>query len=333
MNPEPHEPQPPPSDSQTPVYWPTVVAVLLGGLIGFLHLISRSREAPHALTHPVANAVGQIGVFAAPVFLGILAGVVWPAKPYLRALLLSLCCLLIGAPLMGEGAICLIIAIPIAVLTTLLSALCASAIARRSGRASYLLLVLPFAASEYERLHPTPLPQPETIADSVIVPASPAQVWRSIEMLDIRFLKPAPWITRIGAPAPHALQGGGAFVGAERRVLFGNGVVLATVIKALPEERFDIRLSVEKSGREFFDHWMVLGDSSFMLAPLPGGRTRLTHVTTYRPLSSPRWYFRPVERFLGHAIQRYMLEAYAEQHFDAARPLVRPAPAPHIALR
>lgn len=327
------EPQPPPSDSEPPVYWPTVVAVFLGGLIGLMHLVGRNRQSPHEIVNPVANAIGQVGVFAAPVFLGILAGAVWPQKPYSRGLLLSLVCLIIGAPLMGEGVVCLIIALPIAVLTTLLSALGASAIAKRNRSASFLLLVLPFAASEYERQHPAPLPPPETIADSVIVPASPAQVWRSIEKLDIRFLKPAPWVTRIGAPVPHALQGGGAHVGAERRVLFGNGVVLATVTKALPEERFDIRLTVEKSGREFFDHWMVLGDSSFTLAPLPGGRTLLTHATSYRPLSNPRWYFRPVERFLGHAIQRYMLEAYAEQHFDAARPRPLPRPAPHLALR
>lgn len=325
------EQQPPPSASETPVYWPTVVAAFLGGLIGFLHLVRSEPGVPFIGDRSVARAIGQIGIFAAPVFLGILAGIVWPARPLKRALLLSIFCLLIGAPLQGEGAICLIVAVPIAVLTTLLSAFIAAALTRRFGRASQLLILLPFAASAYERLHPPPLSSPETISDSVIVQASPEQVWSSIEKLDIRFLKPPPWVTRIGAPVPYALRGGGAHVGAERRVLFSNGVVLATVTQARPGERFDIRLRVEESGREFFDHWMVLGDSSFLLAPLPGGRTQLTHVTTYRPLSSPRWYFRPVERYLGHAIQHYMLEAYAEQHFDAARPL--PGPAPHVAWR
>jgi hypothetical protein len=99
-------------------------------------------------------------------------------------------------------------------------------------------------------------------------------------------------------------------VGDVRRVEFFNGVLLATVISSEPGRRFDIDLRVEQSGREFFDHWVELGTSTFVLDDAPGG-TALTHRTTYRPRAFPRWYFRPAERLLGCAVQQAMLDGYA----------------------
>ena len=116
-------------------------------------------------------------------------------------------------------------------------------------------------------------------------------------------------------PVPVAIHGGGTSPGSVRRLIFANGVVRAKVVAAVPPERFEVSLSVEQSGREFFDHWVSLHDSTFGLEALSAERTRITHRTRYQPRLQPRWYWEPIERHLAGLIQGYMLEAYGEQIF------------------
>jgi hypothetical protein len=77
-----------------------------------------------------------------------------------------------------------------------------------------------------------------------------------------------------------------------------------------------VELSIENSGREFFDHWVRLGRSTFRLERLPQGRTRIVHATKYWPRLRPRWYWAPVENQLAQVVQAYLLEAYAKQIFS-----------------
>ncbi len=154
----------------------------------------------------------------------------------------------------------------------------------------------------------------ETYADTIVIDAPPEVVWASIERLHLDFATQAPWVVQ-ALPRPLAIRGGGASVGSERRVIFDNGVVLARVTASDPPRSFEVALSVEQSGREFFDHWSDLETSRFVFEALPDGRTAVTHSTTYRPLAWPRWYFAPAERALGSVLQRHMLEAYAAELF------------------
>ncbi len=303
--------------------WAKWVAAAVGAVVGAL--------ANRHIGGPQLDGVGLASLYALPLLLGVLGALASPSRPYRGALVLSAISLLVATPLLGEGVICLIFIAPWhCLLSPLMGGLAAMFLRRyRTGswsKAALVLLALGGAAGA-PRLDAR-LADPdarETFADSVVVDATPEQVWRSIERLHMDFSTPAPLILA-GLPRPLGIEGGGAEPGAERRVIFDNGVVLARVTAADPPRSFDLDLSVEQSGPEFFDHWAELMDSRFVFEPLPGGKTRISHVTTYRPLAFPRWYFGRAERLLGPVVQRYMLEAYAAELFPTDRAPVAALP-------
>ncbi len=298
--------------------WPWAVAAGVGGVMGIFHLLGR------AASDIPGVAIGQIGLYAAPIFLGILSGLFFDQKPAVKSLGLSLLCLLIAAPMLGEGFFCLVFILPVHLVISPIAATISSNVLNRRRKAlprvdgvELLLLLLPFGAAVASRMNPPDAVPEVVLVDSVLADAPPEAVWRSIELLQFQFDGTAPLLVRAGLPLPLEIRGGGAFVGAERRVIFSNGTVLARVTRAEAPRSFEVALWVEQSGTEFFDHWSVLGTSRFELEATADGRTRITHSTSYRPLSFPRWYFEPIERHLGARVQRYMLETYAQQAFPS----------------
>jgi len=256
---------------------------------------------------------------AGPWIMGVLAGIFYPRNAVWMSLLLSAVSLLVFAPLAGEGAICVIFIAPWFLVVAPVSALITTAAGRWMKRtqqplAALFLVLLPSGALWLEERFPTPV-EPVTLSNSVIIPAPVEQVWEELAAVDLSVAREAPVLVRALLPQPLGVAGEGAHVGAERRVTFHNGVVVARVIRSEPPVRFEMDLTVTESGREFFDHWARLGRSSFVLEPLADGRTRLTHATSYEPRITVRWYSEPFERRLGELLQGYVVEAFAEQLF------------------
>lgn len=284
------------------------IAVLIG-VTGALLLSQRG----------TTGDVGLLTLCAAPVALGLLAGLGWPDRAVRRGLALSACTLLFAAPLMGEGAICLIVIAPWHLVLTPLFALLGAWATRRwqlgpwvkAALAAGLLTLVVVAPRLDARLMDAPAPI--TLSDRVVLNASPEAVWASVERLHLDLDGRAPLWMRALLPVPREIRGGGADPGAERRVIFDNGTLLARVVSAEAPRRFEVALSIEDAGSEFFDHWIVLERSTFTFEPLPDGRTAFTHTTTYRPRHAPRWYFAPIERALGGEIQGWLLEEYGRQ--------------------
>lgn len=305
-----------PSDSKEP-FLPWIIAVALGGASALMHL-----AGPHDIydfAFKGTRAIGQLILYAAPLFLGILAGITYRKGAAQHALVLTFLTLTVAAPLMMQDLICLIVIVPVYIVVAPITAWLTSLVAnaRRRQRAGHvgvemLLLLIPITGALMERLVPPPLPEPVELVDSVVVDVPRGDVWRSLDTLHFSFeATEAPWAVRTLMPVPLGIEGRGARVGAERKVIFSHGVVTAQVIRSAPPESFAFRLAVTESSPGFLDHFALLGDSQFLLEEVSPHRTRVTHRTSYRPLAYPRWYFAPVERWLGGLTQRYMLEAYA----------------------
>src|SRR6266511_131017 len=231
--------------------------------------------------------LGAVLLCAMPVLLGILGGTFRPARPARTGLLMGGLALAGGIPILGEGAVCLIVVFPIYVLAVVIVAAITGAIVRHRrgkrapGALTIGLLLLPAAASWVDvHLPARPLPT-VTIADSVVIDAPRDAVWATVAHLELGFPDHAadPVDAALAAilPRPRALVGDGVATGSVRHVVFDNGSLLATVTRAEPPRRFDVDLRVEQAGREFFDHWAQLIDASFTFDALPDGRTRITH--------------------------------------------------------
>lgn len=296
-----------------------LVAVAIGAVGGLLFLGGRLSTSSDGANQALGS-IGWVTLTTGPWIMGVLAGIFYPEKAMRTSLLLSVVSLLIFAPLAGEGAICIIFIAPWFLVVAPVSAALTAAVARWRKRtqqplAALFLLLLPSGALWLEERFPTPV-EPVTLSNSVIIPAPVEQVWDELAAVDLSVTRRTPVLIRALLPQPLGVAGDGAYVGAERRVTFHNGVVLARVIRSEPPLRFEMDLTVTESGREFFDHWAKLGRSSFVLEPLPDGRTRLTHATSYEPRVTVRWYSEPFERRLGELLQGYVIEAFAEQLFS-----------------
>ena len=267
--------------------------------------------------------MGAIAICAMPVLLGIMAGRFRPDRPMRTALIMTAIALVGGLPILGEGAICVIVICPLYLIVGVVTAGITGAVVRGRRLPPRLFeIVLLLVPAVGIRLESQLLREPRdvvTIADSIVVDAPRDAVWSTVSRLELHLSErpstlPARVLTAM-LPRPTALVGEGVSVGDVRRVVFDNGTLLATVTRSEPLRRFDIDLRVEQAGREFFDHWAELLNATFTFDEIPGGRTLITHATRYRPRVSPRWYFEPLERLFAKKVQAFLLEEFARQRF------------------
>jgi hypothetical protein len=298
-------PAPPPPSSPPPTQrkqprldFGLGLALVAGGLFTVIYrclIVAR-------LDRSVAMFVGV------PMFLGTFAAGTNPRGAVGAAMKYVTLCLCVFAPLLGEGAVCLLMAAPI---VYPVAALCAWGASRPAGGKLRAAAVVPFLAGLYARTPASELPKVE-ITDTLDVDGTPAEVWTAADHLVLP-LAPPPLFLRGGFPTPIAVQGQGLSPGSERRIVFDNGTVVAHLTAADSGRRAAMTISYENVGPEFFDRWLLLDDSTFIFDPLPEGRTRITHTTHYRRLLAPGFYFGPLEEYGVHEMQRYLLDSFRDQ--------------------
>ena len=290
------------------------------------------------------EGIGMATIACVPLVVGVLM-TLYPGKDSRRrhgtsvgrGVLASFIATLVALPLIDDGAICLLFALPVTMsLTAIFSAAGVSLLSRRLAQldakvraalAMMLALLAPLVARPIDQVlffHPD---DRGAITSTVTLPFSQEQVWRSLRFLEVKFNRPSPLSLEALLPIPTELSGGGAQPGAVRRVAFDNGVVVATVVELQAPTRYGIDLHLEDPGREFFDHWIDLRHATFDLVAAGPASTTLTHTTTYRPLLYPRVVFAPIEQILGSVIQQNLVDAYA---LDV---LSRGPPPQHLAER
>ncbi len=275
----------------------------------------QGRDNPWDSFPSLVSAVWMTLPWLVPIAFGFYAASL-PSSPFISrpsvAFKMSCVALAAAAPLMREGIICYIVILPwhmiIAPLVAWLTE--RSETESRESYVNRILALALFLTAGYGTM-PHGSASPVLLEDSIDVALPRAEVYASIAHLYLPMRDASPWWMRTLLPEPLAIEGGGNEVGSERRIRFSNGVLLARVHQAHAPESFTFRVTVEQAGREFFDHWLEFGDSTLRFEELSPTRTRIVHSTEYTPRAAPRWYFAPVERVLGHAIQGNLLSAYA----------------------
>ena len=286
----------------------------------------------------IDGVLGYGFVFVMPVIISSLLALLTPKKTSKQTIgytaLVHLATFAVTA-VIGEGAICLLMATPILFgVSSALALMTKSFVeegllprADKKYRALLAILIsvgLPPAARSFDQAMFGDPGVRDVTSARIHVDAAPDRVWASLQHLDVRFDAPQRWTWAWLLPAPTALVGDGARVGAVREVRFENGTVAAIVTHLDAPRRYDIDLAVTESGREFFDHWIDLKTSRFDIEDDSHGGSFVVHTTTYRPLMYPRFVFRPLEHFFGGLIQQELLDTYG----DAVLPRVQAAGAP-----
>lgn len=320
-----------PTEIRRPVspFWPrstwgsAALAVGLSGLLGVLG------------TWIVVRWIGSYGLtlfLALPFVMGY--GVVWIHSrthevTYMKMLLLiSLCILFTGAGIIAiaiEGAICLVMAAPIAWFLALCGGTLALLIHAQVGFGrehtstfGAVLLTLPMLLG-LEHVAPPPTPRFQ-VRTSIEIAAPPEVVWKRI----IAFPplgKPTELAFRyagIAYPIEARIKGEG--LTADRECRFSTGSFKEPILVWEPGKHFafgvadEPLLMTETSPygqirvRHLDDHDFQPERADFILTSLPNGGTRLEGTTTYQNKMWPGMYWRLYTDAIVHSIHHRVFE-------------------------
>ncbi len=217
-----------------------------------------------------------------------------------------------------EGAICLVMALPIAIPLTLLGA----TVGRRaatSGRgqtspAMFMLLALPLAAA----IEPAGGRLTHEVRSSVVIDAPPDAVWPHVVAFR-EIPEPADWLFRAGVAYPIRARIEGSGVGAVRYCVFSTGSFVEPITRWEPGHRlsFDVadspapmhELSPYRDVSPPHLHgYLQSKRGEFRFVDLGDGRTRLEGSTWYELDMAPEAYWQIFSDALIHRIHQRVLD-------------------------
>ena len=264
------------------------VPFCVGYLGAFLHV----RRFPAARVAPFAIAAVSLGLLS-----GLMLALAW------------------------EGAMCVVMAAPLALAVAMLGAKWGQASARRfTRRPAYMTIAaLPLILIAEAAMNPAPPVQ--RVESSIVINATPAVVWKHV--IAFPEIDEAPeWYFRAGIAYPLRARIDGHGPGAIRYCEFTTGAFVEP-IEIWDEPRL-LQFSVasnpppmrELSPRGEIDPPHLRGylesqRGQFLLEPLPGGRTRLTGTTWYRHRLWPSSYWRLWSDAIIHRIHMRVLRHIA----------------------
>jgi hypothetical protein len=216
----------------------------------------------------------------------------WVLAPWLPVLLVGLVTFLFRV----EGLICIVFAMPLALLLASAGGVAAGLVGRRKTRAVLSVACLPILLAPVE----SRLPSPEAhrmVENQIAIHAAPATVWRNIERvpaIDARELK-ATWAHAIGFPRPVEATLSHEGVGGVRHASFERGLLfIETVNEWEPERRlgFSIHADTAHIPLTTLDEHVTVGGRYFdvlrgeyRIEPVEGGGVIL-HLESEQRLST-----------------------------------------------
>jgi len=221
--------------------------------------------------------------------------------------------LLLSAPLLGEGFICILMASPIFFAIAVAIGALVQAIRKGPGRTTICCLALAaFLPMSLEGAHPgLSFNREETVTARRIVAASPQGVERELGRSPRTDLA-IPVFLRMGFPRPTESHGSGLRPGDLRSIHFAGGeghpgdVVMQVVESGPGQARFVVLSDSSKIA-----HWLRWESGEVRWRPVDAAHTQVEWTIGYRRLLDPAWYFGPWERYAVRLSADYLIRANA----------------------
>jgi hypothetical protein len=216
--------------------------------------------------------------------------------------------LLLSAPLLGEGFICILMASPIFFLVAGIIAL-----VRKTEKVTLSCVVfVAFIPMSLEGVRPgLSFNREETVTVIRIVNASSSEVESALRRAPRTDL-PLPFYLRLGFPRPTQAQGGGLQPGDLRSIHFAGGEghpgdLVMRVDEAGPGHvRF-----VAIADKSKVAHWLRWDSAEVNWKAVDATHTQVSWTLHFRRLLDPAWYFRPFERYAVGLAADYLIQANA----------------------
>jgi hypothetical protein len=261
----------------------------------------------HHLGHSAAMFIGI------PSLLAILLALTPKARTLTGAILKGITlALLIVAPLMGEGYLCILMASPLFFLAgTIVGAVLDENRKKRNARLSCIAVIL--LPMSLEGVIPQlSFHRAQTVEVSQVIDAPADAVERQLSLSpNIQKLLPRP--LRIGFPRPLQAWGEGLEPGAMRTIHFSGAegdppgdLIMQVAARAPGYVRFQTI-----SDRSKLTQWIAWDSSEVEWHKLDERHTRVTWRVHFERQLDPAWYFALLERAAVHEAAKYLIDANA----------------------
>lgn len=279
------------------------VVILAYGLAALLY---------HAL---IGHDLGRTAVMfiGLPTILAAMLSLAPPAQTSTGSIMKGITLfLLLVAPLMGEGYLCILIASPLFYLVGAMVATVVNIVRERQDNklGACALLLLPFC---FEGTIPMlTMPREQTVEATQVVAATPDAVEHALAQ-PVRVTTKMPWLLRIGFPRADESKGDGLAVGSTRTLHF-------TGAETAPPGWLVSQVDAARPGYVHFmvtqDHtkvteWMQWRSSEVMWHAVDATHTQVTWRIQYARGLDPAWYFGPWERVVVTQCAGYLIRASA----------------------
>lgn len=223
--------------------------------------------------------------------------------------------LLLSAPLLGEGFICIVMAAPIFYAVAMLVAAIINFTKKRVAKPKQAILpciaLIAFLPMSMEGTRPTlSFSRDEQVTAQRMVAASPQEVENTLRNSP-RIDRKLPFYLRLGFPRPTEAHGQGLDPGALRKIHFAGGeghpgdLVLVVTDSAPGHVRFRMVSNDTK-----VTHWLDFKEADIEWHAV-GHQTEVTWTLRYRRLLDPAWYFGPWERYGVRLAADYLIQVNA----------------------
>ena len=250
-----------------------------------------------------------------PAVLAILLALTPKAKSLTRGIVKGITLfLLIVAPLLGEGYLCILIASPIFYLVGIIVGLLADTARKRKRRKATLscvaIVLLPMCL---EGIVPQLTWSRDQTVECTAVVNAPIPAVEAALAQSPSLQTPLPAWLRIGFPRPLAAYGGGLAVGAKRTIHFAGaeGDPPGDLVSRVGESRANYVRMETVSDSTKLTQWVRWQSSEVEWRAIDAQHTAVTWRVHFTRELDPAWYFIPWERFTVGQAARYMIEANA----------------------
>jgi hypothetical protein len=278
-----------------------LVVALSGATILYRLLILHRMEQTSALF---------IGI---PAILAILIAVTVKTKTVTGGIITGITlALLILAPILREGIVCILMASPLFYLVGIVVGLVMDrAKSRRKTTLSCIAIVLLPMCMEGV-IPGWAFHRGQTVEVMRVVNAPSAAVEAALNQSP-RVSTGLPGFLRIGFPRPLEAHGEGLSLGATRTIHFSGaeghppGDLVMRVVDRRPQY---VRFETVSDGSKL-THWLLWDGSEVTWRAIDASHTEVTWRVFFERELDPAWYFAPMERFAVHEAASYLIDANA----------------------
>jgi hypothetical protein len=282
----------------------TVIAMIVAFAVGsFLYRLL----IQHNLGHSAAMFIGI------PAVIAILLALMPKAKTMTGGILKGITfALLIIAPLLGEGYLCILMASPLFYLVGIVVGLLVDCLRQKRGAtlSCAIVVLLPMSL---EGVIPRLSFHREQVVEVRSVVEAPADLVEQRLALSPEVTTRLPMALRIGFPRPLAAWGGGLDIGATRIIHFAGaeGDPPGDLIMRVTEQRQGyVRFQTVSDGSKL-TQWIRWESSEVEWRQLDRNHTEVKWRVHFQRQLDPAWYFAPLERAAVNQAARYLVQANA----------------------